>query len=52
MNSFVSIIWKFISFWVLSKFGIFGRIAIGIIILNNMIKRVFTLFKFMNWFMR
>lgn len=52
MSWLIDIIWKFISFWVLSKFGIFGRIAIGLIMLNRLVKSAFMLFRVMNWFMR
>lgn len=47
----MDIIWKFLSLWLFSKFGIFGRIIIGIIILNRLLKGVFTLFRFMDLFM-
>jgi len=51
MSWLIDIIWKFLSFWLFSKLGIFGRIAIGIIILKQLIKSAFMLFKVMSWFM-
>ncbi|WP_176720263.1 MULTISPECIES: hypothetical protein [Methanobacterium] len=52
MSWLIDIIWKFVSFWLLSKFGIFGRIVIGMAILNRLVKSTFMLFRFMSWFMR
>ena len=52
MSWLIDIIWKFLSFWLFSKLGIFGRIAIGIIILNQLVKSVFMLFRVMSWFMK
>ncbi len=52
MSWLIDIIWKFLSFWLFSKLGIFGRIAIGIIILNQLVKSAFMLFRVMSWFMK
>ena len=51
MGWIIDIIWKFVSFWLFSKFGIFGRIIIGMTILNRLIKGVFTVLRIMDWFM-
>lgn len=51
MSWLIDIVWKFIGFWLLSKFGIFGRIAIGIALLNRLVKGVFMIFRVLGWFM-
>jgi hypothetical protein len=51
MSWLIDIVWKFISFWLLSKFGIFGRIVIGIAILNRLVKGAFMIFRVLGWFM-
>jgi hypothetical protein len=51
MSWLIDIVWKFIGFWILSKFGIFGRIAIGIALLNRLVKGVFMIFRVLGWFM-
>ncbi|MEN6291087.1 MAG: hypothetical protein ABFD07_03580 [Methanobacterium sp.] len=51
MSWLIDIIWKFVSFWLLSKFGIFGRIVIGMAILNRLVKSAFMIFRVLSWFM-
>ncbi len=52
MGWIIDIIWKFMAFWFLSKFGIFGRITIGLIILNRLVKSASMLFRVLDWFMK
>ena len=51
MGWIIDLIWKFVSFWIFSKLGIFGRIVIGIAILNRLIKGLFAVLRIMGWFM-